>query len=82
MSHAHHRSDEFKDWMTATHPTIILDFVPGGCTGVAQPCEVGIQHPFKLSLKQSYHEDIVNKVLVQIDSGAPISSLDSQIETL
>jgi hypothetical protein len=38
-----HRSNEFLDWMSAKHPTIIVDFVPGGCTGVAQPCDVGIQ---------------------------------------
>ncbi|KAF6752000.1 hypothetical protein DFP72DRAFT_751737, partial [Ephemerocybe angulata] len=27
-----HRSQEFRDYMEATHPNIILDFVPGGCT--------------------------------------------------
>jgi len=29
-----HRSDEFRSWMRKTHPNIIIDFVPGGCTGV------------------------------------------------
>lgn len=51
------------------HPTIVLDFIPGGCTGVVQPCDVGIQRPFKLSIKQSYHEDIVQELLQQIDLG-------------
>jgi hypothetical protein len=37
-----HRSKEFRDWMRTHHPTIILDYVPGGCTGVHQPCDVGI----------------------------------------
>jgi hypothetical protein len=46
-----HRSDEFRKWMKGNHPTIIVDFVPGGCTGVHQPCDVGIQRPFKLSTK-------------------------------
>ncbi|KAJ7027040.1 hypothetical protein C8F04DRAFT_1295668, partial [Mycena alexandri] len=27
-----HRSKEFNDWMYENHPTIIIDFVPGGCT--------------------------------------------------
>jgi hypothetical protein len=38
-----HRSNEFRNWMKEYHPWIILDFVPGGCTGVHQPCDVGIQ---------------------------------------
>lgn len=27
-----HRSKEFQGWMCINHPTIILDYVPGGCT--------------------------------------------------
>ncbi|KZV86030.1 hypothetical protein EXIGLDRAFT_587471, partial [Exidia glandulosa HHB12029] len=27
-----HRSDEFRAWMEATYPWIMLDYVPGGCT--------------------------------------------------
>jgi hypothetical protein len=46
-----HRSKEFREWMRTHHPTIILDYVPGGCTGVLQPCDVGIQRPLKLSIK-------------------------------
>jgi len=46
-----HRSQEFRDWMQDHHPTIVLDFVPGDCTGIYQPCNVGIQRPFKLSIK-------------------------------
>jgi hypothetical protein len=38
-----HRSNEFRDWMKEYHPRIILNFVPGNCTGVHQPCDVGIQ---------------------------------------
>jgi hypothetical protein len=48
-----HHSQEFRDWMKANHPNIILDYIPGGCTGIAQPCDVGIQRPFKLSVKRS-----------------------------
>jgi hypothetical protein len=38
-----HRSEEFRDWMHIKHSNIIIDFVPGGCMGVHQPCDVGIQ---------------------------------------
>ena len=77
-----HRSEEFKDWLHKKHPTIILDYVLGGCTGLFQPCDVGIQRPFKLSVKRSYHEDIVNEVLTKIDAGEPMTSLDNRIKTL
>ena len=73
-----HRSEMFKTCVNQQHPTIILDYVPGGCTGDAQPCDVGIQRPFKLS----YHEDIVNEVLHHLDSGRPLTSLDTRMPTL
>ncbi|KAG2055889.1 hypothetical protein BDR06DRAFT_981632 [Suillus hirtellus] len=38
-----HRSEEFHSWMKIHHPTIGLHYVPGGCTGLFQPCHVGIQ---------------------------------------
>ncbi|KAF8234198.1 hypothetical protein L208DRAFT_1262742, partial [Tricholoma matsutake] len=38
-----HRSKEFCNWMGKHHPQICLDFVPGSCTGVHQPCDVSIQ---------------------------------------
>jgi hypothetical protein len=36
-----HKSKEFLDWMKNRHPRIIVLFVPGGCTGVWQPLDVG-----------------------------------------
>ncbi|PPR06566.1 hypothetical protein CVT24_001800 [Panaeolus cyanescens] len=53
--------------MKAKHSNILLDFVPGGCTGVAQPCDVGMQRPFKHSAKRSYHEDIVQSFTSQLE---------------
>jgi hypothetical protein len=38
-----HHSKEFRDWMRINHPNVVIDFVPGGCTGVHQPCDIGIQ---------------------------------------
>jgi DDE superfamily endonuclease len=77
-----HRSKEFMRWMRNNHPTIIVDFVPGGCTGVAQPCDVGIQRPLKLSMKKTYHEDIVSEVLQQIEAKSEVISIDSRVGTL
>jgi hypothetical protein len=63
-----HRSKEFRTWMRVGHPNILLDYVPGGCTSVMQPCDVGIQRPFKLSVKRSYQEDIVTEMLNQLSN--------------
>lgn len=65
-----HRSDKFWSWMKMQHPSIVLQFVPGGCTSILQPCDVGIQRVFKHALKRSYHEDIVKIMTAQIESGA------------
>ena len=52
--------------MRTNHPTIILNYVPGGCTKIHQPCDVGIQQPLKLSIKKSYHEDVVQELMLQV----------------
>lgn len=64
-----HRSKEFRTWMKENHLNILLDYIPGGCTGVGQPCDVGIQRPFKLLATRSYHEDVVNSFVTQINAG-------------
>lgn len=64
-----HRSEEFRTWLFKTHPTILLHFVPGGCTPILQACDVGMQRLLKHSLKRSYHEDVVNDMLDQLDQG-------------
>ncbi|KAF9218271.1 hypothetical protein BS17DRAFT_181173 [Gyrodon lividus] len=56
-------------WMKEFHPTIVLQFVPGGCTSILQPCDVGIQRVFKHLLKHSYHADIVTMMTTQIECG-------------
>jgi hypothetical protein len=55
-----HRSIAFQTWLNETYPWIKYCFIPGNCTGIAQPCDVGVQHPFKLVVKCSQHTDIVN----------------------
>jgi len=77
-----HRSKEFRGWMGAHHPNIILDFVPGGTTGVWQACDVGMQRIFKHSLKRSYHEDVVRVILKQIEDGTDVIEIDKRLAVL
>ncbi|THU98939.1 hypothetical protein K435DRAFT_659941, partial [Dendrothele bispora CBS 962.96] len=58
-----HHSKEFLTWMKVTHPSIIILFVPGSCTGLFQPLDVGIQQILKLSIKRIAHRDVVEEVL-------------------
>jgi hypothetical protein len=60
-----HRSAELRDWMRKHHPEIIIDFVPGGCTGIGQPLDVGINRPFKHAVKVAYHSWLVETLLEQ-----------------
>jgi hypothetical protein len=79
-----HKSEEFCTWMKKAHPTIIICFVPGGCTGLWQPLNVGIQCVLKQSMKQSMHKDIVTKATTQLKSGMPVAELklDTTLPTL
>ncbi|KIK77064.1 hypothetical protein PAXRUDRAFT_167970 [Paxillus rubicundulus Ve08.2h10] len=77
-----HRSEEFRTWMTKCHPMIILDYVPGGCTGQFQPCDVRVQRVFKHSLKRSYHADVVQQISAQINDGVEHIIIDKQLGVL
>ncbi|EKM53854.1 uncharacterized protein PHACADRAFT_97693 [Phanerochaete carnosa HHB-10118-sp] len=73
-----HRSKQFRTWMKTTHPWIILDFVPGGCTEIWQPCDVGIQRLMKLSIRHAQHEDLVAEVQHKLRTG--VSPADLHID--
>ena len=60
--------------MKKKHPTII---VPGGCTGVFRPLNVGIQRILKFSRKRSTHRDIADEVYPQIDAGITDFKVDT-----
>jgi hypothetical protein len=68
--------------MCINHPTIILDYVPGGCTVVHQPCDVGIQRPLKLSIKKTYHEDVVEDLLSEANKGTSAPKLKEGLKDL
>jgi len=55
-----HRSAGFRDWMYKTYPWIRIHYVPANCTGLFQPCDVGIQRVLKLAIRRSALQDIIN----------------------
>jgi hypothetical protein len=79
-----HRSIVFRTWLDTTYPWIRYHFIPGGCTGVAQPCDVGLQRLLKLEIKRRQHADIVEETLALLRKGTPPSELklDTKIGTL
>jgi hypothetical protein len=77
-----HKSAEFRAWMKKNHPTIIVLFIPGGCTGLWQPLDVGIQRILKLSIRRAAHRDIVKEVSDQIAKDDEIIKLDTTLGTL
>ncbi|KAJ8586621.1 hypothetical protein M405DRAFT_743310 [Rhizopogon salebrosus TDB-379] len=80
-----HKSVAFRTWLDETYPWIKYRFVPGNCTGIAQPCDVGVQRLFKLAVKRSQHADIVNEALalLQRNQGVPSAlRLDTTLPTL
>lgn len=64
-----HRSAEFRNWMSEHYPWIIILYVPGGCTGLFQACDVGLQRILKLAIRQASHSDVVNETLAALEAG-------------
>ncbi|TFY76133.1 hypothetical protein EWM64_g7880 [Hericium alpestre] len=79
-----HRSEKFQNLVRCRWPWLRLRYIPGGCTGLAQPCDVRIQQPYKLSIKRSQLDDIISETLAHLESnGDPMElKLDSCIGTL
>jgi hypothetical protein len=61
---------------TDTYPWIRIHYVPANCTGLFQPCDVGIQRVLKLAIKRSVLQDIINDTMKQLDSGVEPSKVD------
>ena len=63
-----HRSQEFRDWMRDNYPWILVRYVPGGCTGVFQPCDVGIQRILKHAMKKTALSHIVKETVAHLNN--------------
>ncbi|KAG8726118.1 hypothetical protein FRC12_023690 [Ceratobasidium sp. 428] len=64
-----HRSAQFRDWMKEHYPWILLMYVPGGCTGLFQACDVGIQRVLKIAIRNAAHADVVTETVNALRSG-------------
>ena len=62
-----HRSQEFRDWMRTHYPWILIRYVPGGCTGVFQPCDVGIQRVLKHAMRRTALSHVVNETVAHLE---------------
>lgn len=69
-----HRSKEFRKWMAATYPWIELHYIPGGCTGLFQACDVVLQRVAKTAMRQKALADIINETTKAISSGVDPST--------
>lgn len=67
--------------MQENQPNILLNYIRRGCTGVAQPCDVGMQRLFKLSTKWFYHEGVVSNFLSQIKAKKGALTINHHIST-
>jgi len=52
-----------------TYPWIQIHYVPANCTGLFQPCDVGIQKVLKPAIRHTALEDIINDTIQQLNSG-------------
>lgn len=68
-----HIGAEMRDWIGKECPWIILLYVPAGCTGVFQPCDVGLQRVYKHHIKQSVNQYFCAKVQRLMKSGTDAS---------
>lgn len=64
-----HTSEPFRTFVFDEYPNIILIFVPGNCTGIMQPQDVGLQRVTKHHLRQSMLENLVRCHQAQIAEG-------------
>ncbi|KAG6855511.1 hypothetical protein H0H87_001802 [Tephrocybe sp. NHM501043] len=64
-----HNSAKFQTHIFEEHPNIILIFVPGNCTGIFQPADVGLQRIVKHMLKQQTVEYMLESHKEQLARG-------------
>ncbi|KAJ7024075.1 hypothetical protein C8F04DRAFT_1192813 [Mycena alexandri] len=67
--YAVHIGEEFRTLIFKDFPFIILIFVPGGCTGLFQPADMGLQRVAKHILKQDSLDYLVEIFKTQTEKG-------------
>jgi hypothetical protein len=70
-----HKSLEFRSWMRKHYPWIRIHYIPANCTGLFQPCDVGIQRILKLAIRWSALKDIINDTTEQLKANVEPSKV-------
>ncbi|KAG9107343.1 hypothetical protein FRC07_008638, partial [Ceratobasidium sp. 392] len=65
-------------------PWIICLYIPAGCTGLFQPCDVGLQRVLKVAIRNSAHSDIVDETVTALRNNTPADRIinDQTVGTL
>jgi len=64
-----HRSADMLSWLKDTYTWLIVIFVPAGCTGIFQPCDVGLQRVYKQHIRLAASNYFISMVRSQIEEG-------------
>lgn len=67
-----HRSAEFRSFVATNYPHFHLAFLPPNCTSIGQPCDTGIQRPFKARIHTAFDKHAIRQYL-----GAEKSGIDA-----
>ncbi|KAG9075971.1 hypothetical protein FRC06_009782, partial [Ceratobasidium sp. 370] len=70
-----HLGAPFRNWMKEKFPWIILLFIPGGCTSVAQPCNTQVNCVLKHHLKSACVEYLAEVTQNQLQNGVKPSDV-------
>ncbi|KAG8768875.1 hypothetical protein FRC12_005309 [Ceratobasidium sp. 428] len=74
-----HRSEEFRSWMAKTYPWIVIHYIPGGCTGQFQACDLLVNRALKIAIEQACHANIAEETTHALRSG--VSARDVHLDT-
>ena len=79
-----HTSKAFRDWMARSYPRYHLVYVPAGCTGKAQPADVGLQRPFKHAITNAFTNWLSDQIHYTVKGGKAPSEvkIDTRLSTL
>jgi hypothetical protein len=64
-----HKSKEFRDFMAAEFPNILLIFVPARCTSKCQPVDLALNRPLKAAATAAFEKHLHDTFLAAINVG-------------
>eukprot|EP00734_Pompholyxophrys_sp_LG126_P000617 Pompholyxophrys_sp_v1_NODE_339_length_719_cov_43.186747.p1 type:complete len:118 gc:universal NODE_339_length_719_cov_43.186747:278-631(+) len=70
-----HKSKEFLGWLKSQYPWIIVLFIPAGCTGKVQVCDLVAQKSIKTGMRNECNAYLASQVAEQLKKGILPDSL-------